>query len=433
MKETIKKISVLKSIKANEGFKFDLRKKILEEVGAVTTVPAARLYQKQGMSTLQFIKSGFFTNMILPLLIIIGLLGGGAGATYASQASLPGDVLYPVKLVTERAQVALTVDDTKEAALHLKFSSERLEEVEELAHEGKKDPEIVKIAVENYKSELAQAQAVLSDTSVETEQDHIAREISDTMSKNKIAIARVSREFDEDEDKDMLHMLEDAWEEAIEHNDTATILLLQNITASTTPALTAGMQTGTATTSATSTAVMTVRDISSQIRVLNKIAEVSHKIAEAEKYITRKGAQGLNVADAKVRIATAKTLLADAEILLSQNKYSEAFLKAKEAHRAAENAKDFAEKTYKREKGDRRDDDDRIIFEIIASVGTSTLTSTSASTTTIRVPFYGDEDSDDDSGKDDGQDGIEDSDHDSDNDNDRDNDRDDKDEHRNED
>lgn len=401
MKETIKKISVLKSIKADEGFKIDLRRKVLDAVGPVTNMPVTRLYQKQGMSTLQFIKSGFFTNMILPLLIIISLLGGGAGATYASQASLPGDVLYPVKLVSEQVQVALTVDDTKEAALHLKLSSKRLEEVEELAHEGKKDPEIVKVAVENYKSELAQAQAVLDDVSEEIKKDHIARNISDVVAQNKIAIARVSREFDEDEDEDMLDMLEDAWEEAIEHNDTATILLLQNITASTTPASTASINTGTASTSATSTAAVTAHDISSQIRVLNKIAEVRHKIAEAEKYIVRKEAQGLSVADAKVRIATAKTLLADAENLLSQYQYSEAFLKAKEAHRAAENAKDFAEKTYKRERGDHRDDDNKITFVIISPIGISTSTSTSTSTTTaISIQFH-DDDSDDDSHEDD--------------------------------
>lgn len=421
MKETIKKISVLKSIKADEGFKFDLRKKILEEVGAVTTAPVARLYQKQGMSTLQFIKSGFITNMIVPLLIIISLLGGGAGATYASQASLPGDVLYPVKLVTEQVQVALTIDDTKEAALHLKLSSKRLEEVEELAHEGKKDPEIVKIAVENYKSELAQAQAVLSDTSIEIEKDHIARNISDVVAKNKIAIARVSKEFDEDEDEDMLDMLEDAWKEAIEHNDIATILLLQNITASTTPALTANVQTGTASTSASSTAPVTVVDVSSQVRVLNKIAEVRHKIAEAEKYIVRKEAQGLVVADAKIRIATAKTILADAEALLSQYQYPEAFMKAKEAHRAAENAKEFAEKTYKKERGDHRDDDNKITFVIISPIGISTSTSTST-TTAISIQLH-DDDSDDDSHEDDdSKDSNDDSDKSDDQDDDKDND-----------
>lgn len=388
MKEIIKKISVLKSIKADEGFKFDLRKKVLAEIGPVTTVSVVRRYQVQGMSTLQFMRSNF-TNMILPLLIIVSLLGGGAGATYASQSSLPGEVLYPVKLVTERAQVALTVDDAREAALHLKFSSKRLEEVEELAHEGKKDPKLVKLAVENYKTELVQAQTVLSGTATSsTESLQIAQNVADAISQNRAIIARVSKEFDEDEDEEVFDLLEEMWEEAVEHNDIATMkLLFRNIagSATTTPVIVPPVATSTVATSTTTT----VADAGFRVKVLNKIAESIHKITESERYIAKKEAQGLNVVDAKTQVMAAKALVVEAENLLSQNKYSEAFLKAKEAHRAAKDAKDFAEHTYKEEKHESKDKDDRIMFEIVSFIG-------GPASTTVMIPTKYDDDKDDD-------------------------------------
>lgn len=388
MKEIIKKISVLKSIKADEGFKFDLRKKVLAEIGPVTTVPVARRYQIQGMSTLQFMRSNF-TNMILPLLIIVSLLGGGAGATYASQSSLPGEVLYPVKLVTERAQVALTVDDAREAALHLKFSSKRLEEVEELAHEGKKDPKLVKLAVENYKTELIHAQTVLSGTATSSAQSlQIAQNVADAIAQNRAIIARVSKEFDEDEDDEVLDLLEEMWEEAVEHNDTATMkLLFRNIIASatTTPVIVPPVATSTVATSTTTT----VADAGLRVKVLNKIAESIHKITESERYIAKKEAQGLNVVDAKTQVMAAKALVVEAENLLSQNKYSEAFLKAKEAHRTAKDAKDFAEHAYKEERHEGKDKDDRIMFEIVSFIG-------GPASTTVMIPTKYDDDKDDD-------------------------------------
>lgn len=420
MREIIKKIKTLKSIKADEAFKFDLRKRLIEESGVVTNINISRLQKQQDMSILRFINNVYKRkNMLIPMLLIAALLGGGAGATYASQSSLPGDVLYPVKIASEKVQTALVVDDVKEADLHLKFSSERLEEVEELAQKGEKSPELVKLAVDNYKTELAQVQTILNSAPTNsTQTTQIAQNVADAVSQNKIIIVRVSKEFDDDDD--ILNILEEAWEEAIEHNDVATIALLQNainiasvnttntsnnqntLTTNTTATnnntnnststntgstTTTDNQATTQTTNPTTTVV--VVDPAMQVKVLNKISEANHKIAEAEKYIAKKEAQGLDMSDAKNQVATAKTYIADAQNLLSQNKYSEAFLKAKEAHNTAKVAKELAEHKYKEEKhDDDKDEDNEIIFIIPSAVdaastaNTSTITSTNNTSTT---------------------------------------------------
>jgi len=62
-----------------------------------------------------------------------------AGAASASADALPGDFLYPAKLMVEAAQEILTLDPEAEAALHLRFADRRLAELEALVEAGRLD------------------------------------------------------------------------------------------------------------------------------------------------------------------------------------------------------------------------------------------------------------------------------------------------------
>ena len=55
---------------------------------------------------------------------------GTAGVAAASQAALPGDVLYSVKRWTEDARLAFASGDVAQGRLHLAFARERLDEIE---------------------------------------------------------------------------------------------------------------------------------------------------------------------------------------------------------------------------------------------------------------------------------------------------------------
>lgn len=395
-KNFIEKIKILKSVKADEAFKFDLRKKIIEESGIVTNINFSRLQKQQDMSILQFITNNLYKGkpMFIPLLLIAALLGGGTGATYASQSSLPGDALYPVKLASEKARTAIVINDVKEAKLHLKFSSKRLEEVEELAKKGGGESRLVKLAVDNYKEELTKVQEILNSAPANTAQTaQIAQNVADTVSQNKVVIARVSKEFNGD--NGALHELERAWEEAIEHNDVATIALLSDSRVSTqdSPMNTSAYSTNQSVilqqTNTNSTAPAIAIDLSAQARVSNKISETNHKIAEAEKYIAKKEQKNIDVTEAKEQIGITKTTVNDAQNLLSQNRYSESFLKAKEAHEIAEMAKKSAEDNYnKKEHADEEDEDDEVLFVIPQNSNMPMLTDDTPSISSP-TPGYG--------------------------------------------
>jgi len=71
------------------------------------------------------------------LAVIVAVSALGAGTAYASQSSLPGDALYPLKLATEQAGMMLLRDDTARAERALSFVERRIGEMEVLAEEGR--------------------------------------------------------------------------------------------------------------------------------------------------------------------------------------------------------------------------------------------------------------------------------------------------------
>ena len=61
------------------------------------------------------------------------------GVTAASSSSLPGELLYPVKIASERTRLALTLSDIGKAKLEVTFAERRAKEIAELARKGKAD------------------------------------------------------------------------------------------------------------------------------------------------------------------------------------------------------------------------------------------------------------------------------------------------------
>lgn len=71
-------------------------------------------------------------NKIVAGVLGILILGGSAATAYASNAK-PGDLLFPVAIAKEKAQILLTGDQKKKEALRVQFAQKRLAEVRELA------------------------------------------------------------------------------------------------------------------------------------------------------------------------------------------------------------------------------------------------------------------------------------------------------------
>jgi hypothetical protein len=122
---------------------------------------------RQGILGGGFLKLTFKPMIILAGIVIAALLGGG-GVAYASQGSLPGDTLYPVKLMTEDVQTAAAWNPEKKVALEGKFANRRVEEIQKLQErlKNKKEkikPEVVLKAMERVAERLEKAEARIAE------------------------------------------------------------------------------------------------------------------------------------------------------------------------------------------------------------------------------------------------------------------------------
>ena len=112
---------------------------------------------------------------VLAVIIVISMLAGGT--VYAAQGSLPGDLLYPVKIGAEDARLLITGDSSAKVQLNLKFAQTRLVEMNELANG---DQEKVVLAVEGYKGNLyAAGQQIRRITDISTLPDLLVGALED--------------------------------------------------------------------------------------------------------------------------------------------------------------------------------------------------------------------------------------------------------------
>jgi len=99
-----------------------------------------------------------FTNSKLRIMkatLLLALMVGMGGTSFAAQGAVPGDLLYPVKVhVNENVRSSLAVGADAEAQLQAQFLAERLQEAEKLAAEGKLKGEVAADVKTNIQSQF---------------------------------------------------------------------------------------------------------------------------------------------------------------------------------------------------------------------------------------------------------------------------------------
>lgn len=98
-------------------------------------------------------------------LVFAVFAGSSLWALTAAKASLPGDVLYPVKINVEKAQVNLLLSEEKKIALEMNFAGKRLDEINQILSQNQEDKESpedkevqIKAALEHFSKTLAATQ-----------------------------------------------------------------------------------------------------------------------------------------------------------------------------------------------------------------------------------------------------------------------------------
>jgi len=116
---------------------------------------------------------------LLSIILILSALfsGGGVATVYASQSSLPGDWLYPVKVWSEEMRSDLAVSPEAEIELQLQFAERRVEELNELVSEERPLSDIVMLRLESQINHALQLAAGLQTTQMNDELPQIRQRL----------------------------------------------------------------------------------------------------------------------------------------------------------------------------------------------------------------------------------------------------------------
>lgn len=120
-----------------EVFARDLRERLLAEAASVLTAEPVESTQGSGNTAnadlpVPLRKPGARERRLVAAAMAAVVLGGGLGVATASEGSLPGDTLYPVKRVVERADVLLSDSPAARGRDLLHQASHRLDEAQGL-------------------------------------------------------------------------------------------------------------------------------------------------------------------------------------------------------------------------------------------------------------------------------------------------------------
>lgn len=136
--EYIQKVATHVSLSASEREKMENVVTEYMKMKPLTTVSSASLVRHGSVRGNLFSYVAFITNKkYMPIAIIIALLLSG-GVSYAAEGSMPGDVLYPVKVhVNENVGGAFALSPEAKAVFEAKLAERRITEATNLSAEHK--------------------------------------------------------------------------------------------------------------------------------------------------------------------------------------------------------------------------------------------------------------------------------------------------------
>jgi len=98
-------------------------------------------------------KDYFYSRIRLAAITFMLFFFGGCVLTLAAEDSLPGEVLYSYKIATQNIRLALTLQPSKAAELHMQYAQDQLISCAVVSSEGKYDEAMV--ALRNYERHIA--------------------------------------------------------------------------------------------------------------------------------------------------------------------------------------------------------------------------------------------------------------------------------------
>ncbi|WP_183094279.1 DUF5667 domain-containing protein [Nocardioides stalactiti] len=150
--EVVGSLRSVAPVSARPDFVADLRSRLVVEAARMASpvddATRLRLTPRQ--------RQGSRERRLASVLGGFAIVAASGSMAMASQAALPGDVLYPVKRALENAETNLQSDDAAKAEVLLGHAEQRLQEAEQLAAQGA-DAEAVAATLHDFSDQSSQA------------------------------------------------------------------------------------------------------------------------------------------------------------------------------------------------------------------------------------------------------------------------------------
>lgn len=186
-------------VRPDAGWKQSNRELLLSEVKSSVTRTAGwrdgvKSFAKQFLPTevLQLVRG----PVVAVVSIIIVALGGSIASVSASERSLPGDLLYPIKIVAEQTRLVFTTNKSSKLKLKTEFVERRVSEIKTVAaSDDNQKPEKVKAAAENIKRDLNTVKNQLQEVKSVSTKDSV--EAAKLVDKKSVEIAKELKDVKE--------------------------------------------------------------------------------------------------------------------------------------------------------------------------------------------------------------------------------------------
>jgi hypothetical protein len=274
----------------------------------------------------------FFAMMrgpVLATLSIIGIIFGGSFASVrAAENSLPGDMLYTVKLVTEQTRLALEKSKTEKVKLKVEFTRRRAEELKTVSQNDDSDKskrvsiaaDLLKQDFNTLKEQLADAKQTVGDSDSSEDIRNVI-EIVKAVDKNVVETVQVLKDANTDDlPADVKQKVVDAEAQAA---DAGVHVLEVLITAKTNENSEVGL--------------VTTEDIGASVQAHTSVAQtaLNQAISIASSTSANVVVNDVNISVSStnsetIAIGATKTL-GEVQVLIQENKISEAVDKLIEA------------------------------------------------------------------------------------------------------
>ncbi len=135
-KELLSQLNNLKNIKPESAWKRESREILLSQIsgGYYKTASSAEMAASQrGLFVyLKYLKHLFPQPTFVATTIVVILLGSGVVSISASRNTKPGDSLYIAKMISEKAQLAITFNEEDKTKLRIEFAGNRAKEISQV-------------------------------------------------------------------------------------------------------------------------------------------------------------------------------------------------------------------------------------------------------------------------------------------------------------